>query len=55
MACDRKFGHIANSLKNLQTIGSPDRLMMYIRQSQTPNLNVVKLRREEIFNVNVLA
>ena len=27
---------------------------MYIRNAQTPNLNVVNLKREEIFNVNVL-
>lgn len=54
MDCDRKFGHISKSLKNIQTIGSPDRLVMYIRRAQTPHLNVVKIRRDEIVNVSVL-
>ena len=57
MTCDRKFGHISRELQKQDMIGGPDHLIHFIKVSQN-NLkikgNVYKLKREEIYNIDVL-
>ena len=53
MPCDREFGIISNKLKRYQKISSPNVLVDFIRTAEDENLNVVKLERNEIFNLDV--
>ena len=54
MPCDREFGAISNNLKNFEQIASPDVLVQMIRTSrEKSDLNVTKISRDEIFNLDV--
>ena len=49
-----EFGAISNNLKNFEQIDSPDVLVQMIRTSrEKSDLNVTKLSRDEIFNLDV--
>ena len=54
MHCDRKFGNISRELKKQAMIGGPEDLMFHINVSQKNKGNVYKLKREEIYNIDVL-
>ena len=43
----------SNKLKKYQKISSPNALVEFIRTAENENLNVVKLERNEIFNLDV--
>ena len=54
MPCDRKFGTVSRALKKFETISSPDVLCTHLRNAENPHLNLQKLTREVILNINIL-
>ena len=53
LPCDQSFGVIANNIKTIQTIPSPDQLMKHIIEARSPAYKVYKLERNEIFNLDI--
>ena len=54
MPCDRKFGSVARHFKRLDEISSPSALIHHLTHAERDPLNVQRLKREEIYNINVL-
>ena len=54
MPCDRKFGSVARHFKRLDEITSPSSLIHHLTHAERDPLYVQRLKREEIYNINVL-
>ena len=55
MPCDRKFGSVARHLKRIDEIASPTALIHRLVHAEKEPLNVQRLEKKEIYNINVLA
>ena len=54
MPCDRKFGSVSRHLKRIDSISTPDALIHHLKHAEQDPLNVQRLEKKEIYNINVL-
>ena len=54
MPCDRKFGSVARHLKRIDEISSPTALIHRLKHAEIEPLNIQRLEKKHIYNINVL-